>query len=363
MTEQALKELVSNAEKTIFHSFPVELRIGEMDQTEEGQPKTLWRMPLTGEIVNPGTKGAGEWRRWWATISTEKSHLHKEVIERNAVETGFLEWMTNGGGNVRYMHLPQPVGRIFDGDYEITESGIVAGFSIPVRETKAIQQIEDGLIRCVSIGFNPDWRKSEPIIWESDGTIRWKWIMFVEISIGDFGATPGTDFLEERIANNKQLSPGAAPENHKSSTTEDIDLDEAKLKEILSGALTPITDRMDSLEQKVSAVQTQPPTPKPETPAPETPPPAAPPQQGEMEQRLTKLEQGLGAIVGSLEKLGTGTNGQQTGQTIEQRVAAFEEEVKKTAAEPNHNAPLSFIKCDDGQPLTIERLAGDLRRG
>lgn len=362
MTEQALKELVSNAEKTIFHSFPVELRIGEMDQTEEGQPKTLWRMPLTGEIVNPGTKGAGEWRRWWATISTEKSHLHKEVIERNAVETGFLEWMTNGGGNVRYMHLPQPVGRIFDGDYEITESGIVAGFSIPVRETKAIQQIEDGLIRCVSIGFNPDWRKSEPIIWESDGTIRWKWIMFVEISIGDFGATPGTDFLEERIANNKQLSPGAAPENHKSSTTEDIDLDEAKLKEILSGALTPLNERLTNLEQKLEKPD-PPPTPKPETPAPETPKPdPAQPGETELEKRFAKLETSIGTLVGSLEKLGTGTSGTPTGQTIEQRLAAFEEAVKKIGVAPDHNARLSFIKCDDGQPLTLERLAGDMRR-
>lgn len=379
MPENVLKDLLQGSDRLITYSAPMELRIADTDRID-GKPKTLWRMPMTGEIVDSGTPGAVEWRRWWATISTERKGRIKEIIERNAAVSGFLQWMAAGGGNVRYMHQREPVGRIFEGDYEIRDAGVYAGFSIPVTETKAIQKITSGLIRAVSIGFNPDWNSDEPVTWDPDGTARWKAITYVEISIGDFGVTPGTEFQEERAAQTetlldrlkrhqaglaamiKRLSPGAAPENHKSFAMKDIDLDEAKLKEILSGALTPLNERLNQMEQKLAAAA-QPPTPKPETPAPEPPKPATPTQQGEMEQRLTKIEQGLGAIVGSLEKLGTGTNGQQTGQTIEQRLAAFEEEVKKTAAEPNHNAPLSFIKCDDGQPLTIERLAGDLRRG
>jgi hypothetical protein len=113
------------------------------------------------------------------------------------------------------------------------------------------------------------------------------------------------------------------------------------------------------MEQKLAAAA-QPPT-QPATPTPAQSTPATPTQQEtELKKRMAKLEQGIGAIVGSLEKLGTGTTGTQTGQTLEQRVTAFEEKVK-TAHVPDHNAPLSFIKCDDGKSLTIERLAGDIR--
>lgn len=380
MPENVLKDLLKGSDRLITYSAPMELRIADTDRID-GKPKTLWRMPMTGEIVEPGTRGAVEYRRWWATISTEQRRQYKEIIERNAVVAAFLQWMDDGGGNVRYMHYLQPVGRIFKDDYEIRDSGVFAGFSIPVRETKAIQQIEDGLIRCVSIGFNPDWRIDEPVVWEPDGTVRWKAISILEISIGDYGATPGTEFIEERTAQTetlfdrlkrhqtnlaamiKRLSPGgAAPENQRSSTMEEtFHMDEAKLKEILSGALTPLNERLNQMEQKLAAAA-QPPTPKPETPAQvQTPAPATPPQETELEKRFAKLETSIGTLVGSLEKLGTGTTGQQTGQTLEQRVAAFEEAVKKVDT-PDHNAPLSFIKCDDGQALTMERLAGDFRR-
>jgi phage head maturation protease len=253
-----LKELLQGSDRLITYSAPMELRIADTDLLD-GKPKTQWRMPMTGEIVVAGTQGAVEYRRWWATISTERKDTQNSIVERNASVAGFLQWMDAGGGNVRFMHEMDPVGRIFEEDFEIRDAGVYVGFSIPVTETKAIQKIETGLIRFVSIGFNIDWAAPEPIIWEPGGTARIRNIVMVELSIGDFGACPGTDIKEERNAQPEtlidrlkrhhanlasmitKLSPGAAPENHKSSQTEETEeMDEAKLKEILSGALTPL---------------------------------------------------------------------------------------------------------------------------
>lgn len=337
--------------RTKPYYIPSELRIA--DNTDGD--KILYRMPETGEIVDATTKGAKLYRRFWAMLSTETVDRKKTIVTRNASVAAFLVWMDANGGNIRYMHEMDPVGRIFEGDYEIRTEGVYAGISIPLDEEEVLKKVDNGLIRFVSQGFDIDWSAENPVEWIDNDIMQFNRIVIVEVSIGDFGATKGTEIKEERLTQPESLldkinkiysvvkrlatrtDTGATPKPDTSPMEDDdmtpeqhkamMDSIETRLTAIgdtIAGALKPLTTRVEGQEQ--------------------------PPEKPESTTGQEKLLERLEAIETRLSDLGTSIS---TDTTVPSGSITYDDLLKQTEAMEAECKRLSEQGATDDQKLSF----------
>lgn len=337
-------------------NIPGNIRIDNLGETST----VLWRIPSTGQVVSEGTPNAKAYRRFWAMISTPNKDSFGTMVSRNAAIVAFMEWLGEGGGNVRFMHEMEPVGRIFQDDYEIQDAGIYAGFSIPIEEKEVIRKIDNGLVRFVSLGFNIDYEAENAIEIMTDGTVVFNRIKIVEISIGDFGSTPGTQIVEERTAQTEDLltkihhmvtamfkrnTTGATPEPSKLIQEDEMTPEQIKaLQDTLEAGFTRMTEKLGAQQQV------------------QEPPPAAP-KTDDLEKRISDAVEAavkpLNDQIADLKRLTTTTDPMTaTLADVESDIVKVEaaiEELKKQ--EPNPNRRLSFVRnAGTGKSLTIEDL-------
>lgn len=158
------------------------------------------------------------WGRIWAYISPPKTNVRRERIDKKALINSFKEAIQYPGGISTQLLHERPLGRIKKKDYFIDENGVFAGVSIPNAETKVWQQINDKILRGLSVGFYCNWGPGDYEFSESDDEdwdLLFKKIYLIEVSIVDSPAIPGCfikhknsfsffDYTgEEKMAKNK----------------------------------------------------------------------------------------------------------------------------------------------------------------
>ena len=97
--------------------------------------KIITRNPQTGEILDDNDPKGIKYRRFWLHPSTENVDFYDTIVERDAVINAFPAYIESGG-NVRYMHSMEPVGKVFPMDWKQDDIGVYCGISIPLTEEK-----------------------------------------------------------------------------------------------------------------------------------------------------------------------------------------------------------------------------------
>ena len=326
---------------------------------ERGEIKWIYRDSVSGKIVEPGTLGALRYRRFWMYPSTEAVDFFDTVVERQAVINAMDSYIESGGG-VRFMHEPKPIGRVFEGDYEIREKGAYVGLSIPEYEEDVFRKIEYKILTGASLGWNTrpggiKWPENE------NDKIRFTDINIAEITLCDTRATPGTEIQEERSVESEGLlkkiyrmlksltsrsGTGGTPDN---PILEDDDMTPEQLKELTDAIQTSITGGFEQLKRTAE--------PDPQEP------------DKTLEERIAaaitaKTEEQINVIKNLQDEItalkrATNTEEPLSGvlDTIEKKVVAMEELAEKAEKpELSDNDRLSFIQTRDGRPLTIDIL-------
>jgi hypothetical protein len=202
-------------------------------------------------LVPEGTQDAVQYRRFWAFVSTPEVDFVNSIVTKEAVLKAWPEYIKHG--NSRLMHSGSPAGRIFDGDYEIRDQGIYAGVSVPIHKEEILKDLDSCLLNGFSLGFNVDsWEDVEYD--EARGVLIFKAIRIFEVSIVDSGATPGTDFQEERNADSmsamsrllglfRNITLGKSPNNPLEDQM--FGKDKAKETPVTIGDLQPILEEQN----------------------------------------------------------------------------------------------------------------------
>jgi len=232
----------------------------------KSEPDFVYREKLTGRVVDENTENAIKYRRFWGYISTPEVDFYDTIVTKSAVVNAFPAYIKNG--NSRLMHTDDLAGRIFPGDYEIREKGVYAGVSIPIYKEEVLRDIDACLLNGYSLGFTIDnWETVEYD--ETRDIMIFHSIRIAEVSVVDAGATPDTNFMEERTKSDKKLSlldklkslisneqgesPKTKPTEEKSMFTKgkdkpDTPQDEV-IKELLSMEHQSIVDEVKALNE------------------------------------------------------------------------------------------------------------------
>jgi hypothetical protein len=269
-------------------------------------------------------------------------------------------------GNVRLMHSNRAIGRIFQEDYEIRDKGVYAGVSIPLHQVDVQRDIDAGILQCFSLGWDS---KNGGIVWaEKPGDYtRFTEIKIGEVTICDSGATPDTEISQERglvstlFQRVKKIFDDFTGNSNSGTGPEKEEIEMTK-EELMAGLKENNKDLAKGIVDGLAAAL-QPTFERMQKPADPPKPPEVPKGEVTLEaiqklivdnqkpitDRMDKFERSitnsepLGPVMGDMEK-GMGE--------IEAMLAELEKAPKASEAD----FALSFVRCRDGSPLTLEKL-------
>lgn len=257
MNEKLLADIKKEFRNKVFHA-RASLSFDASTSEEAPESNIIWRRNRTGEIASKDEKNTTGYRRFWANMSTPVVDFYNSVVTSEAMRGAFPEWIQ--GGNARLMHNNMAAGRVFPEDYEVVDGNIRVGISIPLHKEEVLKDIDASLLRGVSIGFWPQWEEDGAIDYDEEtGVITYNKIRLAEVSIVDWGATPGTDLREERstsldrFVNHVRTSLTGTPNDLEGKEVDEI-------KEVLKR----IAEGIDAMQSKLNEQKASPPEQPPE---------------------------------------------------------------------------------------------------